>query len=631
MSGEAAAPAKTRVAVCEDERLIALDIGNFLRREGYELAGLYEAAEDLIAAAAIEPPDLVLMDIHLRGPMDGLEASSLLLERFGIPVILLTAYADAATIERAKRTQPFGYVIKPYDDRELRTAIEIGVYRSGMEKRLRQSEARYRGLFEDSFAALFLADRDGRILEANRAFRRLAGDAASLGDTFADGAKTRAMLASLAAGARVEPESLEVSRPSGEGRYALVSADRVSLPGERDTYLFQAFDVTERKRLQDGMARAQKMEALGRLAGGAAHDFNNIITAVLGYARLARDGLGQDSPVRAELEGIEAAARRATVLARQLLVFSRREKSELGVFSLGELAEELKRMLDRLVGEDVSIHLVAERGNDFVRADKARMEQVIVNLVINAKDAMANGGRIGVMTGPVTLQGPRSGAFGTIPAGDWVCLRVSDEGEGISPENMQRLFEPFFSTKPADKGTGLGLSTVAGIVRQAEGQVEVQTAPGKGSTFSVYLPRSAGRPGAEREVAAVPGERIPGHGETIFVVEDDDAVRSLMESILARSGYRVSAASDPLAALALLREAQPRPQAMVVDMVLPHMKGNELARRARSIAPGLPVLYITGHAELNGTDCLEDPCLAKPFTETELEKALSAILRVPGQ
>lgn len=480
------------IAICEDERIIALDIQSFLTRNGYRVFGIYEAAEDLFSAMDGREPDLVLMDIHLQGRMDGLEAAAILNERHGIPVIVLTAYADAATIERAKLSQPFGYVLKPYDDRELRTAIEIGAYRSVMEKRLKASEARFRRLFEQSLAALFLVDESGRILESNPAFAAMGGEGKTLESVFKNPELAKDVLGRLASGDVVVTESMPLAPgplggPGGE-RWAMVSADRVAVPGDASAYLFQAFDITERRRLQESLAEAQKMEALGRLAGGVAHDFNNVITAIGGYTRLARDGLGQNSEVLSELDGIEAAAKRASNLARQLLTFSRGDRADPTRFPLGQMVAEMARMLERLMGDACSLSISGPEGDDGVLADRGRMEQVLLNLVVNARDAMPSGGTVWVRTGRRRLDQAEATALGAMPTGDWSFFSVRDGGTGIQPEILSRIFEPFFSTKEPGKGTGLGLATSVGMVRQAGGYISVATALGSGSTFTVYLP-----------------------------------------------------------------------------------------------------------------------------------------------
>ncbi len=427
-----AAKTGARIAICEDERIIALNIEGFLSRNGYQVFGVYEAAEDLLAALEADQPDLALMDIHLQGKMDGIEAAAVLNEGYGIPVILLTAYADAPTIERAKLSQPFGYVLKPYDDRELRTAIEIGAYRSVMEKRLRSSEARYRRLFEGGMAALFLTGDDGTILQANPAFAALGGNAESLANVFKSPELSRSMLSRLAEGESISAESCELFPGLDGERWALVSAAGVSMPDGQNAYMFQAFDITERKRLQDSLVGAQKMEALGRLAGGAAHDFNNIITAIVGYTRLATNSLGPDAPIKTELEGIEAAAKRASNLARQLLTFSRGDRADPVCFSLGTMLTDMARMLEQLLGAEYSLVLhEAQTPHDHVLADRGRMEQVLVNLVINARDAMQNGGKVILLSGLRETTQTEATDLGAMPPGSWSFFSVKDEGSGI--------------------------------------------------------------------------------------------------------------------------------------------------------------------------------------------------------
>ncbi len=627
MEGDTEGNALAKIAICEDERIVALDIRTFLQRNGYDVVGVYASAESLLASVEATRPELVLMDIHLEGPMDGVEASALLMERWSIPVIFLTAYADSPTIERAKRTQPFGYVIKPFDERELKTAITIGLYRSGMEQRLRRSETRYRGLFEDGLAAVFLAGTDGAIHEGNKAFRDLATGCASIDGLIRDSGALSELWQALRGGAAYGPVELALSAKDGRTVQALLSAAPLRVL-EQGFYLFQAIDITERKSLQDQLNRAQKMEALGRLAGGAAHDFNNIITAILGYGKLLRDDLGDNPRIGMELDGIEDAARRAAVLARQLLVFSRTEAGGASVFSLGALILELERMLGRLIGEDVFIRMRPGEG-DHVRADRSRLEQVVMNLAVNARDAMPKGGKLSLSTGRVTLSEPIEGAFGPIAPGNWAYLRVSDEGEGIDPAILPHIFEPFYSTKAPDRGTGLGLSTVAAIVRQADGHIELTSELGRGTTFTVYLPC------IDAEADAAAGVDRPryqeGAGELLLLVEDDSSLRALLETLLERAGYAVLSAGNPGSALLLAENAAKPPALLVSDVIMPLMRGPELAARLRSFLPELRVLLISGKAEELTENALPGSAvLAKPFAEEELLSAIHALLSGPA-
>jgi two-component system, cell cycle sensor histidine kinase and response regulator CckA len=615
--------ALARIAICEDERIVALDIRTFLQRNGYDVVGVYASAESLLDSVDAVKPELVLMDIHLEGPMDGVEASAELMERWSIPVIFLTAYADSPTIERAKLTQPFGYVIKPFDERELKTAITIGLYRSGMEQRLRRSETRYRGLFEDGLAAIFVSGPDGLIHEGNKAFHELAPGCANLDRLIQDADALAELWRALRSGEAYGPVELALSAKEGRTVQALLSAAPLRVL-EQGNYLFQAIDITERKSLQDQLNRAQKMEALGRLAGGAAHDFNNIITAILGYGKLLRDDLGNNPQISAELDGIEDAARRAAILARQLLVFSRGEEGGSSVFSLGALILELERMLGRLIGEDVFIRMRPGDG-DHVRADRSRLEQVVMNLAVNARDAMPKGGKLSLSTGRIALPEALEGAFGPIASGNWAYLRVSDEGEGIDPAILPHIFEPFYSTKAPDRGTGLGLSTVAAIVRQADGHIELASELGRGTTFTVYLPS------VDEDTDTAAGiDRLQyreGSGETLLLVEDDSSLRALLETLLERAGYRVLSAGNPGSALLLAENAAKPPALLVSDVVMPLMRGPELAMRLRSFLPGLRVLLISGNVEeLSPNRLPASATLAKPFAEEELLSAIHGLL-----
>ena len=623
-----------RIAVCEDERIVALDIRNFLLRNGYEVCGLYVAAEDLLASVEQDLPDLVLMDIHLQGAMDGVEAASILFERWAVPVILLTAYTDGPTIERAKLTHPYAYILKPYDERELRTAIAIGLYRSSMEKRLRSSEERYRALFDEALAAIFLIDSSGALVQGNKAYCQLAGSIVHIDGILTDASVRDSFSTALAAGHSAGPTEITFTRNDGNTRWVLISAAPFPLNDGMAVYQYHAIDVTERKALSDQLAQSQKMEALGRLAGGVAHDFNNIITAIMGYARLLRmdDTAGLEDKI--ELIGIEDAAKRAANLARQLLVFSRGESSTPSLFSVSDLVSELSKMIERLISQDVHIRMRLGDEPCTIRADRSKLEQVVVNLVVNARDAMPNGGRITISTGSVFMTQSERGVFGLIPPGRWSYVSVADEGEGIDPLIVSRIFEPFFTTKAPGVGTGLGLSTVAGIVRQAEGHLALHTAPGNGSRFTTYFPwvESQDSTSTARvdKGLGLAGSffNADGKGETVLLVEDDDSVRAIIETMLDRSGYRVVAVDNPGTALLLAERPEQVPNILVADVLMPLMRGPELAARLRVYLPSLPVLLLSADAsELQNSELEPDYLrLAKPFKESELLGAIRSLL-----
>ncbi|MBU0928017.1 MAG: response regulator [Spirochaetes bacterium] len=646
---------KARIAICEDERIVALDIRAFLQRNDYEVPGIYAAAEDLLASAEATRPDLVLMDIHLQGEMDGVEAAAVLFERWAIPVILLTAYADGPTIERAKLTHPYAYILKPYDERELKTAISIGLYRASMERKLRRNEVRYRSLFENGLAATMLVERGGTILESNRAYSKFSAGASSVQEFLSDESERALLLKSMEDGNAYGPSEVKVTSADGREAWALLSAAAIELPDGTRAYQCQAVDITERKTLMDQLVHAQKLSALGRFAGGVAHDFNNVLTAVMGYSRLLRSDFENEGRGLEELDGIDHAAKRAAALSRQLLMFSRRDETKPSVFSLSELAGDNERMMRRIVGEGATLVIRSGDGSDTVLADRARLEQAVVNLVANARDAMPEGGRIVVATGVERIDEARRGALDEIPAGEWSFIEVSDEGTGISPEDQASIFQPFFTTKPPDRGTGLGLSTVVGIVSQAKGRVDLSSSVGVGTTMRLLFPRAEvprqGGPEEERETAEREAAKSwrdsrygAANGRVVLLVENDDSVRAIIEALLDRVGYRVLSARQPGEALLLSENPSHAPDILVADNAMTLMNGPVLASRLRITYKDLPALYLRNieyasedeeRASADG-DVAADPrgpkeaFLSKPFREEALLSALASLLDGSG-
>ena len=383
-------------------------------------------------------------------------------------------------------------------------------------------------------------------------------------------------------------------------------------------------DVTERRSLEERQRQGQKMEAIGQLAGGIAHDFNNLLTAIHGYSILIAEELAPDSPLLADLQQIRHSADRATSLTRQLLAFSRHQILDPHVLDLRESVKAIEPMLRRLIGEDIQFTVRAPADLGRVKADPGQIEQVIMNLALNARDAMPRGGALVIEVAEVMLVKRVAPADG--PVGACLSLAVSDTGEGMDPETQSRIFEPFFTTKVNGQGTGLGLSTVYGIVAQSGGHVAVDSAVGRGSTFTVYLPRVDDPAEA---VAALQAPASVRGTETILLVEDEEAVRELIGKALRRYGYQVQGAATPQEALDLASRAG-RIHLLLSDMVLPGMSGREMAGRMLAAQPGMHVLYMSGytdHAILDG-GALEPGMsfLQKPFTPQALASKVREVL-----
>jgi CheY-like chemotaxis protein len=372
------------------------------------------------------------------------------------------------------------------------------------------------------------------------------------------------------------------------------------------------------------------MEAIGRLAGGIAHDFNNILTTITGYAELLRQRMGETHEMLRETDEISKAARRAAALTRQLLAFSRQQVLQAKVLDLNEVIIDMSRMVHRLIGED--IELVAEHGDGLgsVKADPGQIQQVIMNLAVNARDAMPGGGKLTILTENVTIETQQDeGPLADVEPGDYVRLTLSDTGTGMSEAVRTQVFEPFFTTKEKGKGTGLGLSTVYGIVHQSGGHIAVETALGEGTKFLVYLPRVEGEAEASDSAEATTHESTTGT-ETILLVEDDETVRELASEILELSGYTIIEACNGIEALTIYEQKSDDIDMLVTDVVMPLMGGKELAEKLAEIAPGLRVLFLSGYTSTaivqQGILDVDTNFLQKPFTPVDLAGKVRSLL-----
>ena len=478
---------------------------------------------------------------------------------------------------------------------------------SDLYETLRRSEAQFRSLIENVSDFIVVLRADGTVRYASPSFEREAGEGSPVEGqnilnlaTEEDRIEVEKLLAAVQA--RGEPADAEtvpiesefrIRQRGGGVRILEVSATNLLKHPAVNGIVVNARDVTERRNLEEQLIRAQRMEAIGTLSGGIAHDFNNILTVILGHTEILLQAL-QSSPSELDhLKSIDEASRRASALTRQLLAFSRKQVLQPKVFNLNLLIVDLDRMLRRLISEDIELQTVTDPQLGATRTDPGQMEQVVMNLVLNARDAMKSGGRITIETANVTLDEEYARTHAGARPGPHVMLAVSDTGEGISPEIFPHIFEPFFTTKEVGKGTGLGLSTVYGIVKQSGGNIWVYSQPGRGTTFKIYLPR-VDEPMPAR--IDTPQTRVTTGSETVLLVEDEPALRDLIRIALTGNGFTVLDAPDPAEALALCRRHSGPLHLLLTDVIMPGMDGPALAKQLLKERPEVKVLYMSGYA-----------------------------------
>jgi PAS domain S-box-containing protein len=508
---------------------------------------------------------------------------------------------------------------------------------NAMVSQVTQSEARYRLLAENARDIVSLQEADGRLLYVSPSATTLLGyPSADLTGRTVDSLVhpedlehvLRARAEALReAGSGAATSTFRVRHSNGEWVWIEALYRRTLLPdGKSHGILSAARDITQRKRLEEQFLQAQKLEAIGQLAGGVAHDFNNLLTAILGGVDAARESMPEEHPARKYLEEVDLASMRAAGLTRQLLTFARHQVVQVQLLDLNAVIGTLDSLLRRVIGED--IHLVTKQAERLppIRADEGQLGQVLLNLVVNARDAMPEGGRLTIETRAVELDTEYAKSHHEVIPGRYVLLAVTDTGSGITPEVAAHLFEPFFTTKPVGRGTGLGLATCFGIVAACGGHLWYYTELGRGTTFKVYLPQVVG----EATSQSTPGAADPGGNESVLVVEDEPAVRRVTVRMLEGMGYRVHEAHNGVVALRMLSDATAPLDLVVTDMVMPEMGGAEMVVALRGKHPNARVLFLSGYAEEalahNGT---LDPglrFLQKPFSRAELARAVREAL-----
>ena len=636
-----------RILLAEDNPDDATLIQRELRQSGVDVTiRRVDSAAAFRAALDEVDPDVVITD-HSMPQFTARDALNIAREaRPATPVIVVTGSLDEETAADYIKEGAADYVLKTHLTRlpaALVGALERRRARVAAEaahKALRSSEAKFAKAFNANPSGMAITTIHGHVVDVNEAFLRTLGYTRdeALGRSTVElglwrtGEERARVIEEVQAQGRVHTVEIEGRTKEGAARALLYSAELIELDGVPHVLLLTT-DITERRQLEEQLRQAAKMEVVGQLAGGVAHDFNNILTAILGYADLLAAELPAADRLLEDVDEIRKAAHRAAALTRQLLTFSRKQVIEPRVVGLNALVDNMDKMLRPILGENVELRTAPAADLLAVRADPNQLEQVILNLAINARDAMPVGGKLTIETANVELDEHYAARHVTVVPGRYVMLAVSDTGIGMDEATQARIFEPFFTTKDPGRGTGLGLATVYGIVKQSGGSIWVYSELGKGATFKIYLP-AVDAPAEDLSTPAAATHGLAGT-ETVLVVEDDEQLRHVARRALAARGYTVLEADRGATALAIARRHPGPIHALLTDVTIPDMDGRALAATLRAERREMRLLYMSGYADRaivhHGVLDVDVAYLPKPFTTEAIARKVREVLDTPEQ
>jgi len=628
-----------RILIVEDEGIVAEDIGASLRNMGYEVCGMVPTGEDAVRFALENRPDLVLMDIMLAGAMNGIEAATQLQDTLDVPVIFLSAFSDEELLLKARETGSFGYLMKPFRDKELQASVEFTLTRHAMASELRAARDEWERTFDAVPDLMAVVGTDLKISRCNRALAEKVGrpkDEVTGQYCYrifhnADAPKPLCPFSLMLQDGREHVDELHEEHLKGDFLFTVTPLRDAS--GTIYGGLHVARDITplkkveeQQRRIDEQTYRAQKEKSLITIAGGIAHEFNNILTVVMGNAELLRMRVGHDDRLQELAQDIESAGVRMATLTERLLAYAKGGKYLPQRLLLNTHINQ--SIQSTLRGASVSGILVSTSLDDSlwpIVADPDQMNQVITNILSNAVEAMGGGGTLTVNTQNLRREAAWECTLGTVhPPGEYVLLSVSDTGHGIPANRVKDVFEPFFSTK--FKGRGLGLSAVLGIVTNHGGCVDLKSEPGRGTTVRVMLPRATGR---EEETRFQKGDRPEVGKGTILVVDDEPRIRVLLEKLLAREGFDVCMAEGGMEAGRIFGERFEEFSLVILDVMMPDIRGTEVFRTMKRIRPSVPILVSSGFDREMALSNIKlgggDEFLQKPYSGKALMEVVHAM------
>ena len=634
-----------RILVVEDETIVAMDLAATLRRMGHEVVGTVGTGSAAIDLARSRTPDLILMDVRLKGPMDGIEAAATIQRQRSTAIVFLTAHADIETVERSKAAAPHGYLVKPFDEHALHRVIQVALHRATVERTARdealralwRSEERFRlvvGAVKDY--AIFALDLDGRIASWNPGAEKTTGytEEEVIGQPFAilrppeqrADESIEAIFAEIREKGSVEWDDAAMKKDGTPYLAHIYGTTMMDHDGTLVGYVTVTRDVTQERNLEAQLVQTQRFESLARLAGGVAHDFNNMLMVIFARCDILLRSLTSEKE-RQYIRDIRLAATKNRDLTQQLLAAARQQVLEPQIVNLNDVVRSALQLLAPTLGEDIDIEERLHEPLWSVNADPNKLHQVLMNLAINARDAMPGGGTLTIETRNVEVDASYARQHVGLSDGNYVLLAVSDSGSGIPNEIRDRIFDPFFTTKDPGRGTGLGLAVVRGIVEQTGGRIWVYSEEMRGTSFKIFLPRHGGA--VKRE--AVAEEALPQRGtETILLVEDEELLRGVVREALEDAGYVVLEARTPDEALAISRGYQGTIDLLLTDVIMPRMTGKDLAARIARERRDMHVIFMSGYTNqtiMNHTDLPAGVrYLEKPIASGALLRTVRAAL-----
>jgi PAS domain S-box-containing protein len=630
----------TRVFIVEDEALIAMELQDHLASLGYVVCGTALRGEQALEEIPRSSPDLVLMDVRLAGALSGIETADRLRQKLDVPVIFLSAYSDGELLRQAREVQPFGYLTKPFEERELHANMQMAIYKHRMERALRESHARLETLAALSPVGIARMDTQAHCQYVNDRYCEILGIGREealatewLRTAVDDRDRERVISEWRRARQLGKPLRCDCRflRAGGDTVFAVAQAVPVrDALGALSGYIGTLTDITEQKNAERQLNRTHRLEAIGTLAGGIAHDLNNALTPIL----LAFDLLKELYPAEHELlDTVEQSAKHAAEMVRQLLAFAKGSEGRRVSLQPRRLLGEIAKIVRGTFPKSIEVCLSVADDLPDVLGDATQLHQVLLNLCVNARDAMTGGGTLTLEADTVDATSvPDAPDSGDSRPSHYVVLRVADTGTGIPPEVLERIFDPFFTTKEPESGTGLGLFSAAGIVKGHGGFIRVFSQPPKGSTFAVYLP--AEKRQVDAEVAPSSHSTFHGQGEIVLLVDDESAVRETARTVLERLNFTPLTANDGMDGLTRALQTGANLRAVITDVHMPNMDGLSFVRALRQSLPDTPIIVASGRLEPNLAQEFAklgvQVTLDKPFTQGTLADALRTALAEPN-